>query len=226
MKEKQPNGGKSLSRKNLITKATGIFLKRPRTKSSPDGGTTEKDHTDLTENNYKLVDPYSRWIIIELSEDTSLEQHYEHIERTLIEVLGTDADSFIPVYKEKVQGKNVCYILFEGYVFVRRTDAVVKDIFKLRSEFIKGPLFVDDCMRLVSGVRINEYKNKLRENVKLMIPKEGQRVMPKIGVFKNLEGTVLSVDTDKLIAIVKFERTSRIVEAPINIVNLSILSGT
>jgi transcription antitermination factor NusG len=81
-------------------------------------------------------------------------------------------------------------------------------------------------MRLVSGVRINEYKTKMQERVKTLIPVVGQRVIPRVGVFKNLEGTVLSVDKKKLIAIVVFEKASRVVEAPLNVVNLSILSDS
>jgi transcription antitermination factor NusG len=199
--------------------------KRFPRKSSRREDPTKVSKSVLTDDNYKIVDPATKWIIVELSEDTSLEQHYEQIAHTLEDVLGPEVASFIPVYHERVQGKNACYVLFDGYVFVRRTDTVVSQIFRLKSEFIKGVLFVDGCMRLVSGARINEYKEKMLVNVKAMVPEEGQRVVPRVGVFKNLEGTVLSVDKKKLIAIVKFEKSSRIVEAPINVVNLSILAS-
>lgn len=197
-------------------------LRRPLQKRS----SVKEKRVCISEQNYKSVDPKSRWVIVELSEETSLELNYEQIVHTIEDVLGDDAAFFIPLYVEKVQGKNASYVLFDGYVFVQRTDEVISKIFRLKSEHIKGPLFVDGCMRLVSGTRINDYKTKMQERVKTLIPVAGQRVIPKVGVFKNMEGTVLSVDTKKLIAVVLFEKSSRVVEAPLNVVNLIILSDT
>lgn len=208
--------------KKTTSKFKKILLTRPRKKAPIPGAPT---NNSLSDNNYKPVDPASRWIIVELSEDTTLEAHYEQVERSLVDVLGPGVEYFIPVYNEKIQGKNACYVLFDGYVFVLRTDDIISNIFKLKGEHIKGPLFSDGFLRLVSGVKINDYKKKMLDRVHSMMPEKGQIVVPRIGVFKNMEGTVLSVDKEKLVAIVKFEKTSRIVEAPINIVNLTIISS-
>ena len=224
-KSKGISGRRSASeQKKTNTKRAGIQIIRSLKKLSKKESPTKTKHTGLSEKNYQNVDPSTRWIIVELTEESSLEIHYEQIVHSLEEVLGLDVASFIPMYHEKVQGKNACFVLFEGYIFILRTESTVSNIFKLRSDVIKGPLFVDGCMRLVTGTRINEYKQKLQEKLKTLIPEEGQEVIPRIGVFKNMEGTVLSVDKKKLIAIVRFEKSSRVVEAPINVVNLLIIS--
>ena len=228
MREKQPRASrkKQSHTKKHTKKDARELLRRSLKKTPHKGSPTKVKRVCLSEKNYEIVDPQSKWVIIELSEETSLEIHYEQIVHTIEGMLGPETESFIPLYVEKVQGKNASYVLFDGYVFIRRTDDVVSKIFRLKSEHIKGPLFIDGCMRLVSGVRINEYKAKMQERVKTLIPVAGQRVVPKVGVFKNLEGTVLSVDKKKLIAIVVFEKASRVVEAPLNVVNLSILSDS
>jgi len=181
---------------------------------------------DTVFNSTSECDPSSRWIIIELNEDTFLETHYEQVERVLRDELGSDVAYFLPVYKESVQGKCICYVLFDGYVFVQRTDDVITKIHKLRTEHIKGALFIDGSLRLVTGTRINRFKQELQNKVHTMLPQKGQRVIAKVGTFKNLEGEVLSVDPKKLIAIVRFSARSRVVDAPLNIVNISLIPGT
>jgi transcription antitermination factor NusG len=182
--------------------------------------------SDTLCNDTAECDPSSRWIIVELNEDTFLETHYEQVERVLRDELGSSVVYFLPVYKEKVQGKSVCYVLFDGYVFIQRTDEVITKIHKLRTEHIKGALFIDGSLRLVTGTRINRFKRELQEKVHTMLPQKGQRVIAKVGTFKNLEGEVLSVDPEKLIAIVRFSARSRVVDAPLNIVNISLITGT
>jgi hypothetical protein len=171
-------------------------------------------------------DPSSRWIIVQLHESTSLAEHYEQIGHTIGEVLGPDTQYFIPIYHERVQGKNVSFVLCEGYIFVLRTESTIQNIFRLKSEHIRGPLFFNGSLRLVTGQRINRLRQDMQDRIRALIPEKGQRVIPKVGVFKNLEGEVLSVDQKKLVAIVRFTQPSRIVDAPINVVNLVILSSS
>jgi hypothetical protein len=216
--------------KREITESLGA-LRRKYNKKSPPGSSVREESTNAvsttktSDGNCLLTEPTSRWLIVELTEDTSLESHYEHIERTIRDTLGSECEYFIPVYNEKVQGKNACCVLFEGYLFIKRTDAVMENVLKLKSEHIKGPLFVDGCLRLVSGERVNKFKLEMTHKVKDMIPEKGQHVIPRIGVFRNLEGVVLSVNKRTLVALVRFEKTTRIVDAPINIVNLSVVTG-
>jgi transcription antitermination factor NusG len=218
-KHKSKRSSASNTKKHLLNK----YFRRPSTDLIEEKSTDDESANILNTNN-DSVDPASSWIIVELFEDTSLESHYEQIEHCIRDVLGSQTEYFIPVYKEKVRGKIVCFVLFEGYVFVRRTDEIVRNIFRLKNEHIKGALFVSKCLRLISGVRVNEYKKRMSDRIRSMIPEKGQRVIPKIGVFKNLEGEVLSIDKKKLIALVRFEKASRVVEAPINVVNLFIVS--
>jgi hypothetical protein len=170
----------------------------------------------------KKVDPASKWNIIELAEDITFEEHSDVIERH-IEALFCDTEYFVPFFKEKINDKVVSLVLFEGYFFVRsNSDNVCPD--KFRSEYIKGPMKKNRMIVEIPGVKINELKNELKLKLKERIPKRKQRVVPKIGVFSNLEGEVLSVDKKNLVAIVKFQYSTRIIEAPISFINLTIIS--
>lgn len=216
---------KAASKKARVKKTEITEVKAPHkrkyTKRLPKAALSSD--TNQSEKRLVLTDPESKWVIVELHENTFLEEHYEQIERFLEEEFGPDIEHFIPIYNEKIQGKNACFVLFEGYIFIRRTDSIIQSIFSLRNEFIRGALFVNNCLRLITGQRINRFKQEMQDKIRALIPEKGQRVTPKVGVFKNLEGEVLSVDKKKLIALVRFEKPSRIVEAPINIVNLSLL---
>jgi uncharacterized membrane protein YheB (UPF0754 family) len=226
-KTKKSVSKKAPCKKVKITKVAEEVRKRKYTKRAPRPSEkiTELTEKGVPETKVQSVDPESKWVIIELHEDTFLEEHSDQIERSIREELGPDTEYFIPIYNEKIQGKNACFVLFEGYIFIQRTDEVIQNIFKLKDELVRGPLCVNDCLRLVTGQRINKFKQEMQDKIRALIPEKGQRVTPKVGVFKNLEGEVLSVDKKKLIALVRFEKPSRIVEAPINIVNLSLLSG-
>ena len=45
-------------------------------------------------------------------------------------------------------------------------------------------------------------------------------VVPKEGVFKDLDGTVISVDKEKKVLMVRFETSSRVVVAPVPFINV------
>jgi len=173
-------------------------------------------------NNDKKVDPKSFWNIIELAEDITFEEHSDAIEHHIKLMFGDDIEYFIPLYKEKVQDKVVSLILFEGYFFVRSRSDILNFPDRFRCEYFKGPMKRKKIVVEILGVKINELKNELKLKLKARIPRKKQIVVPKIGVFSNLEGEVISVDKKKLVAIVKFQYTTRIVEAPINFINLTL----
>lgn len=171
----------------------------------------------------KKVDPASKWNIIELAEDITFEEHSEAIERH-IEALFCDTEYFVPFFKEKISDKVVSLVLFEGYFFVRSIPDTVTHPDKFRSEYIKGPMKKNRIIVEIPGVKINELKHELKLKLKERIPKKKQIVVPKIGIFSHLEGEVVSVDKKNLVAIVKFQYSTRIIEAPISFINLTIIS--
>jgi hypothetical protein len=171
----------------------------------------------------KKVDPKSKWLIIELAEDISFEEHSDVIEHH-ISVMFKDTEYFVPFFKEKIQDKVVSLILFEGYFFVRSIPIVTTYPDKFHNEYIKGPMKKNRAVIEIPGVKINELKHELKLKLKERVPKLKQIVIPKIGIFSNLEGEVIAVDKRSLVAIVKFQYTTRIVEAPISFINLTIKS--
>jgi len=170
----------------------------------------------------KKVDPKSRWIIIELAEDITFEEHSSQIEHHIPEMFGDETEYFVPFYKEKINDKVVSLILFEGYFFVRYLPGTLKSPDKLHNEYLKGPMKKNRAVIEILGEKINDLKHELKLKLKERIPKKKQIVIPKIGVFSNLEGEVIDVDKKNLIAIVKFQYSTRIVEAPISFINLTI----
>ena len=163
------------------------------------------------------------WLILELYDDVDLGGLYNNIENDILNIFGDSSDYFIPVYSEKVREKCVCINLFDGYVFVKESDNTEDALSKMKSEYIKGALSGPGGIIKVENESINSFKKKLEHKIKGMVPTKGQRVIPRVGTFKNMEGKVISVNKAKLIARVLFEKSSRVVEAPISVVNLDII---
>lgn len=172
----------------------------------------------------KKVDPKSKWHIIELAEDVSFEEHSDIIEHNIAEMFGDSTEYFVPLYKEKIKDKVVSLVLFEGYFFVRSHQGMLDNPDKFRNEYFKGPMKKNRVIVCIPGSKINELKQELKLKLKERVPKKKQIVIPKVGTFSNLEGEVIDVDKKNLIAIVKFQYSTRIVEAPISFINLTIKS--
>jgi len=204
------------------SKRKGLQKRKSTNKKNKKNTTELTVSKDLVGYINKKVDPKSFWCIIELAEDISFEEHSDAIEHHINLVFGDDIEYFIPLYKEKIQDKVVSLILFEGYFFVRSRSDVLNFPDKFRCEYFKGPMRNKKEVVEILGNKINELKNELKLKLKERIPKKKQIVVPKVGVFSNLEGEVISVDKKNLVAIVKFQYTTRIVEAPINFINLTI----
>lgn len=172
---------------------------------------------------FKYKGRSNKWIIIQLAEDCDLLEKYDAIESDLKKIFGDTADYFIPVYREKVNEKPVSLLLFEGYVFVKCTDTVKEWLFKERTENLLGPLYENGKCKYINNKDINKFKDDIQKMIRNKIPEKGQTVIPKEGDYKNLEGRVVSVNKNKMIATVVFEKRSRVVEAPINVINLDIV---
>lgn len=168
---------------------------------------------------YKYNGKADQWLILELYDDRSLEEIFEQVEFDIFSTFN-DSDYFVPVYNEQLKEKNVAVSLFEGYVFVQINDETDECLEMLKSDYIRGPLVRKGSRQYVSNRDINKFKRGLESKIRKMVPRKGQKVIPRVGVFKNLEGKVVSVDKKKLVARVIFEKASRVVEAPISVINL------
>jgi transcription antitermination factor NusG len=169
---------------------------------------------------YRYKSSKDRWLIVELREEYSLKEIYDVVEKHILSTMGSDVEYFLPIYSERINDKSACALLFEGYAFIMQTPAVEDISHKMKSEHIKGFLSRNKDYVHVTSRDINKFRRDLKKKINSMVPRKGQRVVPQVGVFKDLEGKVLSVDRAKLIATVVFEKPSRIVEAPINVINL------
>lgn len=167
------------------------------------------------------IDPKSIWHIFELAEDITFKDHSDILEHHINQMFN-DTEYFVPFFKEKIADKVVSLVLFEGYFFVRSVPEMSVSPDRYRNEYIKGPMRRKQSLVGIPGIKIIELRQELRLKLKERIPKKKQIVIPKIGIFSNLEGEVIDVDKKNLIAIVKFQYSTRIVEAPISFINLTI----
>lgn len=170
----------------------------------------------------KRVNPKSKWNIIELAEDITFEEHLNIIEHYTFELFGHNIELFFPLYREKIGDKTAILTLFDGYFFVKSDTKISEYPDKYRNDCIKGPMKKNRKVVEVPGTKINDLKKELRLRLKELVPKKKQIIIPKIGIFGNLEGEVLSVDRQNYFAIVKFQYSTRIVEAPISFINLTL----
>jgi transcription antitermination factor NusG len=90
----------------------------------------------------------------------------------------------------------------------------------MQSPYIKGEIRSRQKSGEMLGSKINDFKKQLLNRIREMAPKRGDVVIPKVGTFKNLEGKVTSVSRNRKTANVIFRTPSRIVEAPISVLNM------
>lgn len=159
------------------------------------------------------------WLIIKIKDGCELADNYELIEKDLKNIIKDSAEYFIPAYVEKVDDQYIPIVLFEGYVFAKCKDCICDPSV---TACIEGPLMINNNLQYAKNKDINNFKKKLNTQIQSMIPRKGQLIIPKVGTFKNLEGTVVSVNKKKRTAKAIFKLASRVVSAYINVINLEI----
>jgi len=204
-------------RKVVTKKKTGKRIKNRRSAAKK---IIIKGQPGPTDKDYLCKDLKSRWWVVELDEDADLEQHAEYIERLLISIFGPDVEYFLPVCSERIRDKSSCFVFFEGYFFIKIDENVRRNISRLRGELIKGLLSKNGKYCEVTGKKINSFKKDMRSSIRKSIPRKGQIIIPKIGTFSNMNGTVIAVDRRKFLVTARFKKTSRVVDAPINVINI------
>ncbi|MBD3261285.1 MAG: hypothetical protein GF334_06305 [Candidatus Altiarchaeales archaeon] len=210
-------------RKKVVGKPARKTVYKTRRKKVKKRKTLQSSIPDVVKRSrdlsYRYKSKSDRWLILELYDDRSLEEIFEQVEFDIFSTF-KDTDYFVPVYNEHLKEKSVSVSLFEGYVFIRVNEETDEYLEALKSDYIRGPLVLKGSRQYVTNKDINKFKRGLESKIRNMIPRKGQKVIPRVGVFKSLEGKVISVDKKKLVAKVLFERSSRVVEAPISIINL------
>jgi transcription antitermination factor NusG len=161
-------------------------------------------------------------MILEVNDDDggNLFERYELFESEIISVFGENTPFFIPAYIEKVKDKVVGMDLIGGYIFVERTATSEGAVETMTSPYLKGKMHEGARQGTITGAVINMYKRRLLDSIRGLAPKKGDVVVPRVGTFKNVEGKVVSVARDRKSATIIFKKSSRIVQAPVSVLNM------
>jgi transcription antitermination factor NusG len=154
----------------------------------------------------------SNYLILELSDTESAE--YREIEAAIITMFG-EVDYFIPIYHEKIGSYTSSSILMEGYAFVKDTPAVRDCLANLRDQRVfSKALCRGHRFETVSSTEIAVLKRKLKFSLKRRFS-VGEKVKILDGIFKSLEGEVISIEDGGKTIMVKIKRISREMIAPV-----------
>ena len=162
---------------------------------------------------------FSQWLIIELSESGETSD-YNVIESALLNLFGSDVDYFIPVHHEKMGSYLSTFVLFDGYVFIKDSPNIrrcLHDIYDYR--IFAGALKSNGKIQTVGAHIIGSLRRKLQLGLKKKI-KVGSRIKIMEGIFKGLEGDVMSVEEDGRQATICIKRLSREMIAPIPVTSI------
>jgi transcription antitermination factor NusG len=158
--------------------------------------------------------PPSDWFIIEVSEHED-SATYPELVVALQSVFGPDVEYFIPIYHEQLGSYTSTNTLFEGYVFVKDSDKVRKNLANIKdSQLFSGFLKQGGKVQMLNVKEINSLRRKLKNSLNKKF-QPGIRVKVHEGVFQNLEGEILCLEDNGRIANVKIVCLSREIIAPI-----------
>jgi transcription antitermination factor NusG len=161
-----------------------------------------------------VVVDYSEWYIIELSEYGDAATYSELIAATQ-SVFGKEAEYFIPIHHEQMGSYFSTNILFEGYIFVKDSEEVRKNLIYLKDcRIFNGLLKMCGKTKMLSSRAIGGLRKKLKNSLGKKY-KPGVRVKINEGVFQNLEGEIQSMEDNGKVANVKIVCISREILAPI-----------
>jgi transcription antitermination factor NusG len=204
---------------------------KPNSKLKPDPSKSKqkkirrisKTEREFLALDYRFKNNTEEWFAVMLRDGCDLQENYHLLQYEIEDVFGQDAEYFLPVYVEKVDKKLVGIILFDGYVFIKRSDTVHEGCLTRKTECLDGVLKGNRRQRPLTNRDINRFKTRLRHELMNRAPKRGDRVRALEGTFKNMVGKVLSVRKSSKTARIKFEKKTRIVEDVLSIVNFEII---
>ena len=175
---------------------------------------------------YMFDNNKDKWLTIILMDNCNLLESYKLIQNELEDMFGEDVVYFLPIYIDKIGKKDVGVPLFKcyegGYIFVKYTSNIEEGKFK-KTDHMDSILYTGSNDKFVTNRDINKFKKQLNKELVNSIPEPGQYVRAKEGVFKNLEGKVISVILKDKTAYVKFSKKTRVVESHIPVINLEVI---
>lgn len=180
----------------------------------------DRTFLDLDFKFKKLDEP---WFPVMLRDGCDICSDYKLLQYEIESVFGSDAEYFLPAYIEQLGKKIIGILLFDGYVFVKKTQDVNEASFSTRLGLLEGILKETQHQKPVTSRDINSFKTKLRRELKKRMPKKGDRVNVLEGTFKNMTGTVMSIPKEGNVVNIEFRKKTRIVEAAISTVNFEIV---
>lgn len=157
---------------------------------------------------------YSKWIVVQLNDTVEIPE-YREIEAAVQEVFGEGIDYFIPIHCQKVGTYTSSSILIPGYIFVKDTDKAREFLGNMGSNrILTGALVLDNKIQTVSSVVIAGLRRRLRNSLKKNF-KPGIKVRICDGALKNLVGEVVGMEDEGLNVMVRVNRLSRDILAPV-----------
>lgn len=156
----------------------------------------------------------SKWVILELN-DTVDNPGYREIENAIVDTFGSEIDYFIPIHHEKIGSYISTSVLMEGYVFVKDCEAFRESLSNVRdSNMFRGALFSSGKISTVDSHVVSGLKRRLKGSLKKQF-RIGTKVRICDGALKNLVGEVVNVEDGGLLVVVKINRLSREIIAPV-----------
>ena len=154
----------------------------------------------------------SNYLILEVSDAESIE--FREIEAAIITMFG-EVDYFIPIHHEKIGSYTSSSVLLEGYVFVKDSPTVRDCLANLRDQRVfSKALCHGHRFETVSSTEVATLKRKLKYSLKRRFA-VGEKVKILDGIFKALEGEVISVEDGGKTIMIKIKRISREMIAPV-----------
>lgn len=155
----------------------------------------------------------NQWLILEL-DDSFEDISYREIEAAIYSVFG-EVDFFIPINHEIMGSYTSTSILIEGYAFVRDCPEVRQNLSNLKEQRVfSSVLCYSGKYQTIDSNCIKSLKIKLKKSLKIKFC-IGSKVRVLDGVFKNLIGEVINIEDEGKQVIIKIDRISREIIAPI-----------
>lgn len=153
-----------------------------------------------------------QWLILELNDFEEIS--YREIELAIYTIFG-NIDFFIPIHHECIGSYISTSTLMEGYAFIKDSPEVRQNLINLREHRVfSGALCFAGQFQTINTEQIKSLKKKLRESLRKKY-QIGTKVRILDGVFKNLIGEVINIEDKGKKIIVKIQRLSREIIAPI-----------
>lgn len=153
------------------------------------------------------------WILVQLNEDACIIDDQTAIIKEISRVFGDKVKYYLPFHLERGLPRQYSKALFDGYAFINADDRLLSEapsiVFRRCYTLESIVLQPNGKPCTVTTADIQRYKTLAEEESNKFSPKYDDVVSPIVGQFKDLPGTVISVNTENKTADVLFEMRSR-----------------